>query len=271
MGSRPQSIRAHPRACGENWRRARRARPPAGSSPRVRGKPRVANPRGVLPRLIPAPAGKTGDDEGPGAQWGAHPRACGENFLSWAPRTALMGSSPRVRGKPPELAPWNISRRLIPACAVKTSPATGPHKKDSAHPRVCGENRLMSSPESVTRGSSPRVRGKRGPPGGSSSMSGLIPACAGKTFACTVWAHCGRAHPRVCGENQRLGGRWAPKSNSSPRVRGKPVHPRRGHRSAGLIPACAGKTATRTVWRGPDSAHPRVCGENRAARMAAMP
>ena len=90
----------------------------------------------------------------------------------------------------------------------------------------------------------------------------LIPACAGKTW-CPEGGPChGEAHPRVCGENSDFRGSAWCGAGSSPRVRGKlPAQPR-DHRRPGLIPACAGKTATTgtTVarWR----AHPRVCGEN---------
>ena len=54
-------------------------------------------------------------------------------------------------------------------------------------------------------------------------------------------------------------------SGSSPRVRGKPgggAWPRRRWR---LIPACAGKTTSSRATPAPPRAHPRVCGENRAA------
>ena len=50
---------AHPRACGENSRIASPTRPRVGSSPRVRGKPRLHRRTPVSFRLIPARAGKT--------------------------------------------------------------------------------------------------------------------------------------------------------------------------------------------------------------------
>ena len=70
-----------------------------------------------------------------------------------------------------------------------------------AHPRVCGENTIMSAACHVGWGSSPRVRGKRVMVTEKAGAVGLIPACAGKT----PWPPPGlswpRAHPRVCGEN----------------------------------------------------------------------
>ena len=50
---------------------------------------------------------------------------------------------------------------------------------------------------------------------------GLIPACAGKTMLRGKQLQERSAHPRVCGENQRLGLTIGGKDGSSPRVRGK--------------------------------------------------
>ena len=51
-----------------------------------------------------------------------------------------------------------------------------------AHPRVCGENGLGCAVKGGESGSSPRVRGKLSPSRRVASSSGLIPACAGKTY-----------------------------------------------------------------------------------------
>ena len=76
-----------------------------------------------------------------------------------------------------------------------------------------------------------------------SSLTGLIPARAGKTDALARRRKMATAHPRACGENRHVIQSAAPTPGSSPRVRGK-------HRvggllgdDAGLIPARAGKTA----------------------------
>ena len=91
---------AHPRACGENRRLPQSKADCPGSSPRVRGKRAIMRPRFMLGRLIPARAGKTVGG-GPGAAtWKAHPRACGENASGSSAPFTVMGSSPRVRGKP---------------------------------------------------------------------------------------------------------------------------------------------------------------------------
>ena len=188
---------------------------------------------------------------------------CGENSSRRCIGFSGVGSSPRVRGKRQALSAAQLRRGLIPACAGKTDTVGMKAEIMGAHPRVCGENRSVASRASAERGSSPRVRGKQlhGLLGGSSS--GLIPACAGKTSrAAATWTS-RPAHPRVCGEN-RVGLALAgARLGSSPRVRGKPFLFNVAVSLRGLIPACAGKTPKPQVARGLDSAHPRVCGENR--------
>ena len=131
-----------------------------------------------------------------------------------------------------------------------------------AHPRVCGENDARAGLRRSPAGSSPRVRGKHPDACLARGRPRLIPACAGKTRPPSKPDQLGRAHPRVCGENYRVGAITRLIAGSSPRVRGK--RDRRGDvlPGGGLIPACAGKTeADNTVIPGL-WAHPRVCGEN---------
>ena len=167
-----------------------------GSSPRVRGKPcrtrRNGNPRG----LIPACAGKTPSQKSPHEDAAAHPRVCGENKVGEKRASSEPGSSPRVRGKPlsAELAaschrlipacagkqPFHpgpgVEPRLIPACAGKTLGITGTRSVSPAHPRVCGENTIFAPETPYTKGSSPRVRGKRSLAMRTYETPGLIPA-----------------------------------------------------------------------------------------------
>ena len=212
--------------------------------------------------LIPACAGKT-------SQYGrctflptAHPRVCGENELLANGAKLKQGSSPRVRGKRVITALVPILTRLIPACAGKTAFCSYPEGLLRAHPRVCGENARKRVKTSYTPGSSPRVRGKRAAPRMRCDSAGLIPACAGKTEGTRSSRRNGRAHPRVCGENQ-LGRRGRGSiRGSSPRVRGKLLHNQCQGCGLRLIPACAGKTSLRGRNSNGTRAHPRVCGEN---------
>ena len=111
-------------------------------------------------RLIPACAGKT--SSGGCCFWvcWAHPRVCGENHSEHGFKTETVGSSPRVRGKHLVVEAVDIDDRLIPACAGKTHLLSGEKLNTTAHPRVCGENILLTRDAARCVGSSPRVRGK---------------------------------------------------------------------------------------------------------------
>ena len=119
------------------------------------------------------------------------------------------------------------------------------HAAPGAHPRVCGENRQKWDARAKNEGSSPRVRGKLGEVGAQVDALG--------------------AHPRACGENCRCPRESGGEPGSSPRVRGKLRRGILGHPRRGLIPARAGKTATRSPGCTHPGAHPRACGENPAA------
>ena len=94
-------------------------------------------------------------------------------------------------------------------------------------------------------------------------MGGLIPAHAGKTPRKTdAWAR-NRAHPRSRGENRSPSTRTATRLGSSPLTRGKLERLAVLFHGGGLIPAHAGKTASRTSPSQPYEAHPRSRGENR--------
>ena len=217
----PPTWRAHPRVCGENPVMDQPPGPALGSSPRVRGKRvRLLDDPGEV-RLIPACAGKTSPMRTKVTPRAAHPRVCGENLLASALAAWWLGSSPRVRGKPPRLLSLLLGGRLIPACAGKTARRRGAHAARTAHPRVCGENYPRFAMTFGKLGSSPRVRGKRSCLLSPFGLVGLIPACAGKTaYSSTIRAR-RRAHPRVCGENDTAAASSGTASGSSPRVRGK--------------------------------------------------
>ena len=177
--------------------------------------------------------------------------------------TGRGGSSPRVRGKRSTCSCPPAGRGLIPARAGKTLRLRGERLAPRAHPRACGENRTRGVWTPGFVGSSPRVRGKRRTPRARRRQPGLIPARAGKTSRRLIPGRAPWAHPRACGENNRImGTRWL-MPGSSPRVRGK--HPRAHSTTStsGLIPARAGKTRSRPAPTAGSPAHPRACGGNR--------
>ena len=99
------TLRAHPRACGENDSKRSVNSSLFGSSPRVRGK-RYA--------LVLSPPTAV-----------AHPRACGENQITRGATQLVEGSSPRVRGKRCGRGRVDGQGGLIPARAGKTRTGRG--------------------------------------------------------------------------------------------------------------------------------------------------
>ena len=233
---------AHPRVCGENSRKCVHLMMLSGSSPRMRGKPGRPSRRRLPKGLIPAYAGKTLANAFGDGTYRAHPRVCGENqgIAQFMPLT--WGSSPRMRGKRLGIRTYLTRFRLIPAYAGKTRVNNASTNRVRAHPRVCGENRVFRGVALVVGGSSPRMRGKLPYSSPSSSMTGLIPAYAGKTGMVARIDALTRAHPRVCGENIISACGVFFIRGSSPRMRGKPPPPLVANLQGRLIPAYAGKT-----------------------------
>ena len=249
--------------CGENYDDEIEYTPGWGSSPRVRGKLIDGHAYRFRVRLIPACAGKTVAIRHRRRLPRAHPRVCGENLSPSFFSRALLGSSPRVRGKLPQHPAHVLDSGLIPACAGKTSSWARWSSSDWAYPRVCGENLPIEKLPSVDTGLSPRVRGKLEDFILGQLRGRIIPACAGKTTTTQRSQPRSPAHPRVCGENSANTSRTASASGSSPRVRGKRRSVSTWKACCGLIPAHAGKTqvscaGSRGLW-----AHPRACGENK--------
>ena len=118
--SAPSVCWAHPRSRGENALSPRFPVSTPGSSPLTRGKLCTSVGRGVTSWLIPAHAGKTGDDSGALPRVRAHPRSRGENSACRRANSRCSGSSPLTRGKPKKAAAKKEPEGLIPAHAGKT-------------------------------------------------------------------------------------------------------------------------------------------------------
>ena len=163
IGSPPIMVYGdHPRVCGEHTPESAVVSSKSGSSPRVRGTPRIRVGQDDVAGIIPACAGNTSFPcliRFPGRD---HPRVCGEHQTTPPAELGGEGSSPRVRGTPG--AP-DRNRRLagiIPACAGNTWLWHGLPPTARDHPRVCGEHSMFAYDNLVQWGSSPRVRGTRG-------------------------------------------------------------------------------------------------------------
>ena len=173
----------------------------------------------------------------------------------------IRGSPPRMRGKVYKITPPWFSIRITPAYAGKRRCPRFRPGKTRDHPRVCGEKPLQSSVNCTMEGLPPRMRGKVISSLQCDFLSGITPACAGKSFwPCTVLPRC-RDHPRVCGEKAVAVVSSSFTLGSPPRVRGKGDNGNMQIAQAGITPACAGKSICFRARQCVRKDHPRVCGE----------
>ena len=234
--------RDHPRVCGEHYFGGVVHLIQQGSSPRVRGTPRIIQVVEFGSGIIPACAGNTHTASFPSRKTWDHPRVCGEHLPLPNVTDMLPGSSPRVRGTQQRDKGVGGSDGIIPACAGNTDIAAKLVCGRRDHPRVCGEHLLNLFECQRDEGSSPRVRGTPGVSCASIGRAGIIPACAGNTRAADRDDRRRWDHPRVCGEHQMDGMGDDDWLGSSPRVRGTRIRCIVPTRTPGIIPACAGNT-----------------------------
>ena len=110
------------------------------------------------------------------------------------------GSPPRARGKDRLFLLPAALPGITPACAGKSQPVQVRRVPARDHPRVRGEKRREKPMNKRRKGSPPRARGKDNKMLWAAMMSGITPACAGKSLA-QFRLMCGmRDHPRVRGE-----------------------------------------------------------------------
>ena len=193
----------HPRVCGEKDGRLDFSMLQKGSPPRVRGKGYMIL-SGIWDfRITPACAGKSCLAAIYAYNEGDHPRVCGEKSVPLRCSISAVGSPPRVRGKAWRLPAAPGTQGITPACAGKSGPISASGRAIRDHPRVCGEKALHDGGILPAQGSPPRVRGKVVVSRNLCLLSGITPACAGKSELQALVLSGQRDHPRVCGEKRR--------------------------------------------------------------------
>ena len=193
----------------------------AGSPPHVRGKGLFQEVAHRQERITPACAGKRRRRRKLQRSSQDHPRMCGEKKKKFNIGNGLCGSPPHVRGKEELIDRVNISIRITPACAGKSTRWRAGRTYTKDHPRMCGEKVTVFFRSANCQGSPPHVRGKGLHSNTQLPVKGITPACAGKSPAAIPVHWPRRDHPRMCGEKlSRL--KWAALCQGSPpHVRGK--------------------------------------------------
>ena len=190
----------HPRVCGEQMPIPAPNQRNTGSSPRVRGTAAFRSASRAALRFIPACAGNSCIATPKMQGVTVHPRVCGEQLTPGLLPHNFSGSSPRVRGTASRGQAVGYTCRFIPACAGNRLGCGGYLRRETVHPRVCGEQYRGFGGLPPTSGSSPRVRGTGIRQFRSSFATRFIPACAGNSHFCHVYNSRRSVHPRVCGE-----------------------------------------------------------------------
>ena len=114
----------------------------------------------------------------------------------------------------------------------------------------------------LVEGSSPLARGARHGRVAEVRRAGIIPACAGSTWAASSRTRGGWDHPRLRGEHAQVRAGWPSSPGSSPLARGAQVAQRLRGLACGIIPACAGSTRSGRGRARPRRDHPRLRGEH---------
>ena len=96
---RKSRLRDHPRACGEDAADAAAIAENAGPPPRMRGRLIICITLLHSGGTTPAHAGKTCRRRLRSSSARDHPRACGEDEISWMPPDDWRGPPPRMRGR----------------------------------------------------------------------------------------------------------------------------------------------------------------------------
>jgi len=214
-----------------------------------------------ITRFIPAPAGNAPQRLSPCFPAPVHPRACGERRATDGDFRGSGGSSPRLRGTPPQ--PLDGARRLrfIPAPAGNAWLSARRRAAHAVHPRACGERLFRRDLNGRHNGSSPRLRGTRQLDIGSLERGRFIPAPAGNARASAIAADTCAVHPRACGERPSAAPICMMIGGSSPRLRGTQELPIKALKGMRFIPAPAGNARPPRSSACRTSVHPRACGE----------
>ena len=154
----------------------------------------------------------------------------------------ISGSSPLARGTPYNPATYNLSNRIIPACAGNTGhDATALAPKED-HPRLRGEHSPGHPKPLKPRGSSPLARGTQVFLLQDTRRMRIIPACAGNTGPDRHRVDFQSDHPRLRGEHVFFPCRSKNCEGSSPLARGTHRKNMPDILFLRIIPACAGNT-----------------------------
>ncbi len=155
---------------------------------------------------------------------------------------SITGSSPRMWGTRPLVAPRPHRRRFIPTHVGNTSPDPATHGQFAVHPHACGEHQRAVIAQHAADGSSPRMWGTRAGLARTGSGLRFIPTHVGNTTAALASV--------------------SPMNGSSPRMWGTHEHACKNIQIRRFIPTHVGNTWYPGLRASAPPVHPHACGEH---------
>ena len=203
-------------------------------------------------RITPACAGRRQPCNLPTPAVWDHPRLRGEKRLQEKQRLDVQGSPPPARGEGRVNCLVIEANRITPACAGRRGYEPCNYCVRGDHPRLRGEKPAVCRISDKTVGSPPPARGEVSSTASPPAVSGITPACAGRSSLLRLWWSSARDHPRLRGE--------------------KFLQSLCAYACLGITPACAGRSfyccsLPLRLWD-----HPRLRGEklkNQAVNLGA--
>ncbi len=217
-----------------------------GTPPRRRGGRGVGEAGPEAVRNTPASAGRTRQARARWRRDTEHPRVGGEDCQYSGGRSPNSGTPPRRRGGHAGTA--------------------GRDHRHLEHPRVGGEDSSARAGRPSSSGTPPRRRGGRPDARPEDPDRRNTPASAGRTPALSTRITPPSEHPRVGGEDAAFLAVRALGHGTPPRRRGGPAPPGRPDAQHRNTPASAGRTSATLSRASARAEHPRVGGEDFAAR-----
>ena len=127
---------------------------------------------------------------------------------------------------------------------------------------MCGKDKLSCFSALSIPGSPPHVRERLCLHPCCQVEIRITPACAGKTRRAGAVRGRKRDHPRMCGKDSHITATRAKPTGSPPHVRERPFRIVVIIITAGITPACAGKTVHLEAHGHVYQDHPRMCGKD---------
>ena len=212
--------------------------------------------------ITPARAGKTLIDVYRLGLERDYPRSCGKDCFPSVQFSEPVGSPPLVRERPAEYAGKDLSFRITPARAGKTSEVPELLFPDEDHPRSCGKDTKETLHDCLIWGSPPLVRERREEERLQEFDNWITPARAGKTGRHSFRIDGDGDHPRSCGKDHDAGPFGRRRLGSPPLVRERPGSSSHRTGRCRITPARAGKTADNWYRCAGLQDHLRSCGKD---------